>query len=134
MPTGRRTTCQPAPDVVNNRTEKHHAQRQVWVMTTGRFCPISVCGRWAKEVAAERSAADLPQRVPGLALAQESHYPCHSRADWAAEAERRGLVGVVENARDFFAAVDGAVRMPSRAEIESTLVTSASPQLEGIAL
>lgn len=88
-------------------------------MTTPHPCPISVCGWWFDEVATERPATDLPQRIPGLALAQESHYPCHSRDDWAAEAERRGLVGVVESARDFFAAVDNAARMPSRVEVEA---------------
>jgi hypothetical protein len=88
-------------------------------MKTRHHCPIDPCGWWFDEVAAERPATDLPQRIPGLALAQESHYPCHSRADWAAEAARRGLVGVVESARDFFAAVDGAARMPSRVEVEA---------------
>lgn len=88
-------------------------------MKTRHHCPIATCGWWFDNDAAERPATNLPQRIPGLALAQESHYACHARADWAAEAERRGLVGVVENARDFFAAVDGVVRMPSRAEVGS---------------
>lgn len=103
-------------------------------MKTRHHCPISVCGWWFDDDAAERPATDLPQRIPGLALAQESHYPCHTRADWAAEAERRGLPGVVENARDFFAAVDGAARMPSRADIEAALANTISPQPKEFAL
>lgn len=102
-------------------------------MKPRHHCPIDTCGWWFDEVATERPATDLPQRIPGLALAQESHYPCHSRADWAAEAERRGLVGVVENARDFFAAVDGVVRMPSRAEVGSALANTANLREESAA-
>lgn len=88
---------------------------------TRHHCPISVCGWWFEEDAAERPATDLPQRIPGLALAQESHWACHSRGDWAAEAARRGLTGPVENAQDFFAAVDAltADRIPPRAEVEA---------------
>lgn len=86
-------------------------------MKTRHHCPIRICGWWFDEDAAKRPATDLPQRIPGLALAQESHYPCHSRDNWAAEAARRGLPGPVENARDFFAAIDDAARMPSRAEV-----------------